>query len=473
MAAESSPGSPTAQSTDGQRVIAELSTRLGTLGVEVADIAGHLEDITARISNQAERFQELEEAAHVMSAGNREIDDTAREAQRTAVAAAAETGESRELIAGAVGHIKQLSAAVERIEQRLSSFGPVVRQISTVASSIETIAKQTRLLSLNAGIEAARAGSAGQGFAVVAGEVKKLAEETRTATDRISGSMRALGEQIEGLIQETGAATLRAKEAERGAQQIGELVGRAYEAFTMTGTRVDTIARAAGANLDAVSGTLTQLEDLAQGVQLSSENLKRADKRVEALLALSETLIEFIAESGGQTADTPIIRLSIETARRISAEFDAAVARGEITEADLFDERFEEIHGTNPKQFLTRYTRFTDRLLPPMQDPVQTADPRIVFSVAWARNGYLPTHNPNYSLPQGADPEWNAAHCRNRRIFKDRAVQRVALSTKPFLLQTYRRDMGGGHFVLMKDVSSPILVRGRHWGAFRIGFRPT
>ena len=46
-----------------------------------------------------------------------------------------------------------------------------------------------------------------------------------------------------------------------------------------------------------------------------------------------------------------------------------------------------------------------------------------------------------------------------------------AANTKPFLLQTYRRDMGGGNFVLMKDLSSPIRVRGRHWGAFRMGFR--
>ena len=51
------------------------------------------------------------------------------------------------------------------------------------------------------------------------------------------------------------------------------------------------------------------------------------------------------------------------------------------------------------------------------------------------------------------------------------AVQKAAANTKPFLLQTYRRDMGGGNFVLMKDLSSPIVIRGRHWGAFRMGFR--
>jgi hypothetical protein len=49
-------------------------------------------------------------------------------------------------------------------------------------------------------------------------------------------------------------------------------------------------------------------------------------------------------------------------------------------------------------------------------------------------------------------------------------VKKVAANTKPFLLQTYRRDMGGGNFVLMKDLSSPIVIRGRRWGAFRMGF---
>jgi methyl-accepting chemotaxis protein len=120
---------------------------------------------------------------------------------------------------------------------------------------------------------------------------------------------------------------------------------------------------------------------------------------------------------------------------------------------------------------MTDYVEFTDRLLPAIQDPLQKSDARIVFCVAWARGGYLPTHNPEYRQPQGADPKWNAAHCRNRRLFTDRAVKKVAQNTKPFLVQTYRRDMGAGHFVLMKDVSSPIFVNGRQWGAFRIGYR--
>jgi methyl-accepting chemotaxis protein len=308
---------------------------------------------------------------------------------------------------------------------------------------------------------------------VVAAEVKSLADQTRTATDRITSSVRALTEQIAGLVKESGESTKHAGQAASSVDQVNGVIIRSHEAFSTVGREIDAIASSASTNLEACDVTLAELGQLANGVQLSSTNLTQADKRVEGLLTLSETLIEYIAESGVSTADTPIIDAGIETANKISAEFEAAIARGEITEAQLFDERYREIPGTNPKQYMTDYVRFTDQVLPPIQDPIQQADQRIVFSVAWAKGGYLPTHNPNYCQPQGKDPVWNAAHCRNRRIYNDRAVKKVAHNTKRFLLQTYRRNMGGGNFMLIKDLSAPIFVRGRHWGAFRIGFRPT
>ena len=458
---------------DSTRLVAELAARIGTLGVEVADIAGNLEEVTTRISNQAAQFEELEQSAQTMVSGNREIDRAAREAQNAASMAGTEIAESRALMGSAMQHINHLTIAVKKIEERLNSFTPVVKQIGEVAGAIETIAKQTKLLSLNAGIEAARAGEAGRGFAVVAAEVKSLADQTRTATDRITASVRALGEQISALVTESGASTKHAAQAATSVDQVNGVIIRSHEAFGTVGREIDAIASSAAGNLEACDVTLAELGQLSSGVQLSSANLTQADKRVEGLLTLSETLIEYIAESGVATADTPIIETGIDTANRISTEFEAAIARGEITEAQLFDERYREIPGTNPKQYLTEYVRFTDHLLPPIQDPLQQSDPRIVFCVAWAKGGYLPTHNPNYRQPQGSDPVWNAAHCRNRRVYNDRAVKKVAHNTKRFLLQTYRRNMGGGNFMLIKDLSAPIFVRGRHWGAFRIGFRPT
>jgi methyl-accepting chemotaxis protein len=463
----------TTANADADRLVSELATRIDTLGVEVADIAGNLDDVTSRFSQQAAQFEELQGTVETMVAGNREIDRAARSTQTAATHTGAEISESRAQIGNAVQHIEDLTEAVGRIEQRLGSFGVVIRQIGSVSNAIETIAKQTRLLSLNAAIEAARAGEAGRGFAVVAGEVKTLADETRRATDQIGTIITDLGAQIEALIRESGQVAEHAGHARTGATKLDGVVTNANQAFGVMDREIDAIARFAADNLSHCDSTLTELQALAEGVNLSSHNLEHADQRVQALLTLSETVIEFIAGSGVETRDMPLIRAAMTTAKRISEAFEAAVRHGEVGEAQLFDERYREIRGTNPRQYLTDYVDFTDRVLPPIQDPLQKSDSRIVFCVAWARGGYLPTHNPEYRHPQGKDAAWNAAHCRNRRVFDDRAVRKVAQSTKPFLVQTYRRDMGAGNFVLMKDASSPIYVNGRHWGAFRIGYRPT
>jgi len=343
--------------------------------------------------------------------------------------------------------------------------------VAKVSGAIEAIARQTNLLALNATIEAARAGEAGRGFAVVASEVKALATQTRNATLQIGDTVKSLDSEVALLISESGAASQHAKNAGDGAGQIRQVMGRVHQEFSAVGRDVDAIAQAAGANLGHCDALLGELDDLATGVELSSADIKLADRRVAGLLETSEKLIESIADSGAETADARLVPVVVGAAKEIAAAFEAAIARGEITLAQLFDETYREIPGTDPKQYLTDYVEFTDRILPPIQDPLQTVDPRIVFCVAWARGGYLPTHNPNYCKPQGRDPVWNAANCRNRRLFNDRAVQKIGASTRPFLLQTYRRDMGGGNFVLMKDLSSPIFVRGRHWGAFRMGFR--
>jgi methyl-accepting chemotaxis protein len=138
---------------------------------------------------------------------------------------------------------------------------------------------------------------------------------------------------------------------------------------------------------------------------------------------------------------------------------------------DLFDDRYVPVPGTNPQQFMTRFTDLTDRVLPLIQEPMLELDPRVAFCAAVDARGYLPTHNLKFSQPQRGDPVWNAANCRNRRMFNDRTGLAAGTSTKRFLLQTYRRDMGGGEYALMKDASAPIFVNGRHWGGLRIGYR--
>src|SRR5690606_14720652 len=136
----------------------------------------------------------------------------------------------------------------------------------------------------------------------------------------------------------------------------------------------------------------------------------------DSILTISEEFILFVADSGVETADTPFINEVKAQADRISALFESAVASGEISMSDLFDTSYREIPGSNPKQVMTRFTQFTDRHLPAIQEPVLKMDPRVTFCAAVDRNGYLPTHNMIYSHPQGSDPVWNVSNCRNRRI---------------------------------------------------------
>ncbi len=454
-----------------EQLVDHLANRIGGLGVELADVAGNVQEVAQRVASQSERFGHLQKTAETMSSANHGIADASQAVQSATSRAVEEITQSRATVETAVHHISELVDAVGRIEGRLASVSAALAEVAKVSGSIEAIARQTNLLALNATIEAARAGSAGRGFAVVASEVKNLAEATRQATQLIAETARGLDSEVTSLIGESGEASQRAKSAGEGAQAMQGIIARVQDGFASVGREIDGVARAATSNLEHCDRVIDELGHLAEGVDLSSNDLKQADGRVAKLLELSEGLIAVIADSGVETSDAPLIRLVTDTARQITQAFEDAIGRGEITIDRLMDENYREIPGTDPKQYMTDYVEFTDRILPAIQDPIQKSDPRIVFCVAWAKGGYLPTHNPNYRLPQGKDPVWNNANCRNRRLFSDRAVKKVAANIKPFLLQTYRRDMGGGNFVLMKDLSSPIIVRGRHWGAFRMGFR--
>jgi methyl-accepting chemotaxis protein len=457
--------------SDSERLVDQLANRIGGLGVELADVAGNVQEVANRFADQSQRFGHLQKTAETMVSANHDIANASQAVQSATCVAVSDITQSRAVVENAVKHIAELIEAVGRIETRLSAVGNALADVAKVSGTIEAIAKQTNLLALNATIEAARAGAMGRGFAVVASEVKSLAEATRQATHQIGDTVRGLDGQVGSLIGESSEASLRAKNAGEGASQIQGIIARVQEGVTRVGAEIDGVARAATSNLAHCDSVIGELHTLAKGVDLSSTDLKQADGRVANLLDVSEGLIALIADSGVETSDAPLIRVVVDTAKRIAQRFEDAVARGEIRPEQLFDENYREIGGTDPKQYMTDYVEFTDRVLPEIQDPIQKSDPRIVFCVAWAKGGYLPTHNPNYRRPQGNDPVWNNANCRNRRLFNDRAVKKVAANTRPFLVQTYRRDMGGGNFVLMKDLSSPIFVRGRHWGAFRMGFR--
>ena len=197
------------------------------------------------------------------------------------------------------------------------------------------------------------------------------------------------------------------------------------------------------------------------GLHVEFTRLEAAAER-----ALHERLAAIRAEN------QEFVDRAVDAAAVVAMVFEQAVNDGKLTRQTLFDTEYVPIEGTNPQQFRTRSLDALEALLPAIQEPLLADDKRMVFCAAVDRNGYLPVHNRIYSKPQKPDDvAWNTANCRNRRIFDDRAGLCAARNVRPYLIQSYPRDMGNGVIIMMREIDAPVRVFGKHWGGFRTAYK--
>ncbi|MBV9522219.1 MAG: methyl-accepting chemotaxis protein, partial [Alphaproteobacteria bacterium] len=393
-----------------------IADQAGKIGIEICDIAGHVEEVSQRVKRQAELFADLRAAAAETNAGNERIAAGAMHVHEVAEQTTSDVTAARFTVGKSLEGVRSLVEGVGTIETQITGLRAALGKVGKVAEEIAAIASQTNLLALNATIEAARAGNAGRGFAVVAAEVKALASQTAEATKQIETTLAELTTQTDRLTAEGGVNKARAETVRAGTAAVGATIETVGMAMAKLGGEASRIAEATQGIQGQCSTLVRHVEEMTGGVEQSSARLEDARNRINGLLDVSETLIGLTAETGVETADTPFIDAVQETAGRIAAALEKAVAAGEIAERDLFNREYRPISGSNPPQFLTPFTRLTDKILPPIQEPLLKLDRRVVFACAIDPNGYVPTHNRQYAKPQGADPIWNAANCRNRRI---------------------------------------------------------
>jgi methyl-accepting chemotaxis protein len=458
--------------------LADIGERGGRLGVEIADMAGLVGDLSALGHAQTAQARAAVAAARQMSQTNAALAAAMDEARASVEATRGTLDDTASHVTDTLARTTEklglLGQGAIALKESMESVRATIRTVQDASEAIQEIARDTQLLALNAGVEAARAGEAGKGFAIIADAVKVLADKIRPLTADNKRNLEALTRTLNAVLDEAGRNAAAAQTAiadSNSAREAAETLQMLVQSAQQLTDDIGAMSRSVESNNASYSDLRTEMKALVETVKACDVKLTLAEQRVESILGISEDFILFIAESGIETPDSPIVAFCQENAHRVGALFDEALEAGDIGMAELFDENYRPVPGSNPQQVTTRFVALTDRLLPQVQEPALDFDPRIVFCAAVDRNGYLPTHNHKYSRPQSTDPAWNAANCRNRRIFNDRTGLSAGRSTRPFLLQTYRRDMGGGSFALMKDVSAPIMVRGRHWGGLRIGFK--
>lgn len=457
---------------NGSAALADTTAEMGKFGMEMAEIAGAIDMIAEQSERDRQSVQNLTNELAVLESCAVNISQGVQNAHDVALRLGEQVQSGQAEAVDAISAIQDLVKDVNQFKQGMADVNQAMESVRQVTEKIDAIAKQTNLLALNATIEAARAGEAGKGFAVVASEVKQLARYTSNATTEIETTISRIRNGFQELENLGEDAVGKAEEVSTKASAVTAVLDTVDGAMTEINAATVHAAAESARVKDSCETFSGSFQHVARSAESSTGRLMVHSRELQAISRGSDDLILRLARGNQETVDGAFIQQVQKVAAEISSRFAQALADGDISRQDLFDQNHQPIPDTDPPQVMTGFAEFTDRVLPPIQEPLLASDSRIVFAACVDTSGYLPTHNTKFSHPQSDDPVWNAANCRNRRIFDDPAGLRAAQNEEPVLLQTYRRDMGGGEFVVMKEVDAPVTVDGRRWGSLRLAYRP-
>ncbi len=448
-----------------------VARQCGEVAVGCTDAGGFVDQVSVSIDRQIAILDDLQTVMASLETDQRQVTDATDEARLLAESARLRLAEGSHTIAESINEFGELAQLVLRLGKQIGSFAAAMQQVRRTAEAIDTIARTTNMLALNAAIEAERAGDAGRTFAVVAAEVKKLALDTRAATDEIGMTMDSLTREGEIFMGDLMDGVARSREAEKGFSRVTETVADVTRLVDQVDAQAEDIARATNMIHDSVCRVGDELNGFSTAARANSELLDTARGSMGNLEARANEMLDTIVHSGLAVADRRLVDIAMHERDRMLALTERAIDQGRTTMAALFDHNYRLIPRSNPERYDTTLNGFADAEWRPELDRIVASDPFIVSTACTDVNGYLPTHTTEYSRQPTGDPVHDAAHSRHRRLFCDDADKVAKSSIKDFHLAVYRRENDDGSFHVVRNVYVPLVIRGRRWGDLELAYR--
>ncbi|MDY7577183.1 methyl-accepting chemotaxis protein [Herbaspirillum sp. RTI4] len=444
-----------------------VSRQLDSVMIGSAETAYFVDSVKKKIDKDVETTNEIAISSGHSATMTAQIAGNAEQASQVASDVRDHSVEGRAAVDEGLTQINDARQEAQTALTMMKTLQEKSRSIHGFTEEINQISSQTNLLALNAAIEAARAGESGRGFAVVALEVRLLAQRTKESSDNIGAMVREINDQAARAAAGMSALSGKVTDAAQNVKQVHGILSDIERSATESQTDIQQIATISREHVQTTQQIADAIARIRDGMLSTAAALPLAASAAMALTERAEALFDATVQFNAASSHDAIHAVAKAAALAVGKLFTEAVARGQISEQDLFDKTYTPIPHTNPPKHSTRFDQFTDRVLPDVQEQVLADMPQLAYAGAVDLRGYFPTHNDKFCQPLTGDYATDLVNNRTKRIFDDRTGSRCGSNTKPFLLQTYKRDTGE----VMHDLSVPIMVCGKHWGGFRIGYR--
>jgi methyl-accepting chemotaxis protein len=265
-----------------------------------SNLAGLVNEVSQGSQVQSERVSQTAASMQEMNAAVLDVARNASEASQMAENTRDRAGAGNQVVDTSADSIKQVDHKVRSLHENMDRLESKANDIGNVINVINDIADQTNLLALNAAIEAARAGEAGRGFAVVADEVRKLAEKTMTATKEVTDSITAIQEEARKSLEVTASVAESVEESTTYSDKVKDALHEITDLASSSSEQISVIATAAeeqSATTEEISASIEEINRIADE---TSSGMDRANESISELVNLAgelSGLVEKLKES--------------------------------------------------------------------------------------------------------------------------------------------------------------------------------